>query len=202
MSIVYFISDPHFGHTNLNFVLRGMTNEEADELIIKNWNTKVKSPNDIVYVVGDFCMEKPALISQYYKRLNGTIVLIGGNHDNRKCCAEFQRLGIVVMGALEYKGFIVTHIPVDKHHAKEYRGNIHGHIHSFEIPSSLYLSVVPELNNYTPLTFEELIAKQKHKKTIKSYISLSYLKFKFICLIYRKLRKSLRKLIQAFSKKL
>lgn len=176
MPTVYLISDPHFGHTNLNLGLRGMTNEEADELIIKNWNTKVKSPKDIVYVVGDFCMERPPLIQHYIKRLNGTIVIVGGNHDTRKCCAEFQRLGITVMGALEYKGYIVTHIPLAKEQAKEYRGNIHGHIHSFEIPSSRYISIVADLNSYTPLTLEEIITKQHIKQNWFHYLKLFYLK--------------------------
>lgn len=172
MPNVYFISDPHFGHNTLNVNLRGMTSEECADIIIRNWNKKVTSPKDKVYLVGDVTMEKHNFIEKYISQLNGTIVVIGGNHDNRKCCEMLQQIGVVVMGCLEYKGFIVTHIPVIKSCSREYRGNIHGHIHTYELPSHKYISVVPELNGYTPLSLDEIIEKQRNKKKIKSYIKL------------------------------
>ena len=131
-------------------------------------------------------MERPPLIQHYIKRLNGTIVIVGGNHDTRKCCAEFQRLGITVMGALEYKGYIVTHIPLAKEQAKEYRGNIHGHIHSFEIPSSRYISIVADLNSYTPLTLEEIITTiLKAKQNVPNAHFFNFKQFMIKNILYR-----------------
>lgn len=171
---VYFTSDPHFGHDNLNAKLRKLTTEDADALIIKNWNKTVLYANDKVYIVGDLTMEKHNFIEKYISQLNGEIIFIGGNHDNRKCCKKLQELGITVMGCLEYKGYIVTHIPVRYEQAKEFRGNIHGHIHSYEIPSYRYINITADLNDYTPQTLDYIINKQRNKKSIKSYLYLTY----------------------------
>lgn len=162
MSIVRFIADTHFRHTNLIKNLRNMTVEQHDELIIRNWNNIVKK-KDITYVVGDFVFEKHNLIEEYISRLNGEIRIIGGNHDNIKCCKEFTRLGIPVLGCLEYKGFIVTHIPIHPteltrwaSEGQTYGGNIHGHIHDNTLGYPYY-NVSCERVNYTPKTLEEII---------------------------------------------
>lgn len=161
MSVVRFISDTHFGHTKLIENLRGMTVEEHDNLIINNWNNIVQK-KDITYVLGDFCFEDPKLIEHYISKLNGNIRIIGGNHDNRQCCQEFARLGIPVLGCLEYKGFIITHIPVHpteltrfEKYGQGWKGNIHGHTHSecLEYP---YYNVSCEVVNYTPKTLMEI----------------------------------------------
>ena len=111
MARVFFTSDLHFGHTNLCLGLRQMSPVESDKLIIDNWN-KVVTKRDVVYVLGDITMENQNIIPQYIKQLNGRIIIVGGNHDNRQCCDVYRKLGITVMGTLEYKGFICTHIPV------------------------------------------------------------------------------------------
>ena len=175
---VYFTSDPHFGHDNLNAKLRKLTTEDADALIIKNWNKTVLYANDKVYIVGDLTMEKHNFIEKYVSQLNGEIIVIGGNHDNRKCCKKLQELGITVMGCLEYNGYIVTHIPVRYEQAKEFRGNIHGHIHSYEIPSYRYINVSCDMNNFTPLDLDDILRKQSKKKSITSIIKLTLLFFK------------------------
>lgn len=178
-SKVYFTSDPHFGHDNLNAKLRKLTTEDADALIIKNWNKTVLYANDKVYIVGDLTMEKHNFIEKYISQLNGEIIVIGGNHDNIKCCKKLQELGITVMGCLEYKGYIVTHIPVRYEQAKEFRGNIHGHIHSYEIPSYRYINVSCDMNNFTPLNLDDILRKQSKKKSITSIVNLTLLFFKY-----------------------
>lgn len=167
MGKVYFCSDPHFGHKNLCNNLRNMTVEESDNLIIQNWNSIV-TKYDTVYIVGDLVLENYKLIAKYIKQLNGKIRLIGGNHDNPKCCRTLNDLGITVIGCLEYKGYIVTHIPV---HPMElgrnrFKGNIHGHLHISEQindfdytnynPGELYFNVNFEFNNYQLVEFSTI----------------------------------------------
>ena len=77
MSRVFFTSDLHFGHKNLVEGLRGMSVEESDALIIKNWN-KVVGKRDVV-------MEKPDKAIEYIPMLNGSIRIVGGNHDTLRC---------------------------------------------------------------------------------------------------------------------
>ena len=161
MSRVFFTSDLHFGHERLCLGLRGMTSKESDELIINNWN-KVINKRDIVYILGDVTMENPKAISSYMNRLNGTKIVVGGNHDDKRCCAELAKIGIVVMGVCVYKGFLLTHIPVVEQEMVHFRGNIHGHIHKQsgtynpESPSGRYYNVNTEFHNYTPILFEEI----------------------------------------------
>ena len=163
MSKVYFTSDLHFGHTNLCKAVRNMPEDFSDQLIVENWNQTV-SKRDIVYVLGDITMDNPHLYD-ILSKLNGTIYIIGGNHDGRKCCKKLQELGITVLGCLDYKGFICTHIPIHPNEVKEYRGNIHGHIHKIYHgnPSTInelgedYYNVNCELHEYKPVDIDEII---------------------------------------------
>ena len=157
MSKVYFMSDPHFGHKNLA-KYRGMTSDESDKLIISNWNNLI-TKNDIVYLLGDITMEYHQAVRYYMSQLKGIIRVIPGNHDFRQTCQILQDMGILVMGCLEYKGFICTHIPI---HPMElegfYRGNIHGHIHDPKIDyGKKYINVTCERINYTPVEFDKLV---------------------------------------------
>lgn len=164
MSKIFFTSDLHLGHKNLVEGLRNMSVEESDNLIIQNWNNVV-TKRDNVYVLGDFVMEKHNIIERYVRQLNGNIIIVGGNHDNRRCCIEYQRLGIPVMGALQYKGFICTHIPIHESTLMGFKGNIHGHIHNEgyidgvgdyypeQIKDKRYYNVNTEFHNYTPVDF-------------------------------------------------
>ena len=56
----WFSSDQHFGHSNIiKFMLRPFADvEEMDYALITNWNSVV-SPEDSVYVVGDFSFCRP-----------------------------------------------------------------------------------------------------------------------------------------------
>ena len=159
MSMVYFISDLHFGHKNIGN-LRGMDSYTFDALIIDNWN-KTVSKRDIVYVLGDITMEDHKSIPAYLSQLNGIIRVVGGNHDTRQCCDAIRNMGITIMGCLEYKGFICTHIPIHPHELDGYyRGNIHGHIHNRDVDlGESYFNVVCERIGYVPMPFDEIEAK-------------------------------------------
>jgi calcineurin-like phosphoesterase family protein len=164
---VYFISDLHLGHERLCKGLRQMSAEESDELIINNWNKIVKK-KDVVYILGDIVMEDPKKVEGYLNRLHGIKYIIGGNHDTRKVCQKYQELNIPVMGCVEYKGFICTHIPIHPNEVKFFKGNIHGHIHlkgkldesvyNPTDPIGRYYNVNCEFHNYTPIPFEKIEA--------------------------------------------
>ncbi len=76
-------SDTHFGHANvLQYDRRPFaTIEEHDEALIANWNRFVM-PGDVVYHIGDVAWHtQVANIDALLRRLNGTKILILGNHD-------------------------------------------------------------------------------------------------------------------------
>ena len=158
MSKVYFTSDLHFGDDRICIRFRGMTSEQNGEFIVHNWN-KIITKKDTVYILGDFSTENPKVIKEYLNKLNGVKVLIGGNHDDKKCCKEFADLGITVMGCLEYKGFICTHIPIHPLEVNFFKGNIHGHLHTFgktKLEDNRYYNVASEFHNFSPVLFSDI----------------------------------------------
>lgn len=103
----WFISDLHWAHKNvINYCNRPYSSvEEMNEAIVNNWNAVVKS-EDIVYVLGDLCLN-PKWADLFVPQLNGTKILIPGNHD-----AQFAWKGKVQKGltrALEVQGFKEVH---------------------------------------------------------------------------------------------
>ena len=163
MSNVRFISDLHFGH---KFVSqdRGFNDEFShDEKIIENWNNIVRK-RDIVYILGDITMGSKFW---YYQldRLNGNKRVVLGNHDDPKHVNELLKYVDQVAGVIKYKGFMCTHVPI---HIKElycndyltkWRGNLHGHMHKFEIDDPMYYNVGLDTNNMTPISFDEILIK-------------------------------------------
>jgi calcineurin-like phosphoesterase family protein len=81
--MIWFTSDPHFGHRNIiEYSKRPFVDLEAhDEGLIANWNAAVR-PSDLIYCLGDFTfLRKREEIERLLRRLHGTKFLITGNHD-------------------------------------------------------------------------------------------------------------------------
>jgi calcineurin-like phosphoesterase family protein len=127
MSIVRFIGCLHLGHAAIARH-RGWDNaEEHDEHLIEQWN-KVVAKRDTTYIVGDITMEKS---KDYYKldQLNGRKIVVLGNHDRHQDVKLLLEYVDGIAGAVDYKGFILTHVPIHPNEVQFYRGNIHAHIH-------------------------------------------------------------------------
>ena len=163
--IVRFYADPHLGHRNLAQNLRKFQDEfYHDEYIIDQWNSVVKSPKDITYILGDITMEK---IDSYplLDRLRGIKHIVGGNHDLKQHCRELLKYVDSISGMIDYKGFVLTHCPVHHSIVQEKRGNIHGHIHGNHIylpngeMDTRYINVSAEVLGYKPTTLEDLLIK-------------------------------------------
>jgi calcineurin-like phosphoesterase family protein len=164
MSIVRFIADLHFSHTNMAIRRGFSTVEEHDEHIITKWNSVVNK-RDITYILGDITMEKS---TPYHllDRLNGIKKVILGNHDKPSHIPELLKYVNSVGGMVQYKGVILTHCPIHPSEL-EYRFpfNVHGHIHDkqvmemkdgFEVIDTRYICVSCERVNYIPKTLDEL----------------------------------------------
>lgn len=99
-----FISDLHFGHLNMA-INRGFSSaEEHDNHVISQWNSIVKSPKDLTYILGDITMEKS---KDYYKLdlLMGRKIVVLGNHDRHQDIREMLKYVENVAGIIDYKGF-------------------------------------------------------------------------------------------------
>lgn len=67
----------------------------------------------------------------YYKldQLNGRKIVVLGNHDRHQDVKKLLDYVDGVAGAVDYKGFILTHVPIHPNEVQFYRGNIHAPIH-------------------------------------------------------------------------
>lgn len=97
-SKVFFTSDTHFFHANIiKFCSRPFTDaEDMRKQLIANWNATV--PEDaVVYHLGDFAYTgKVDWIRDTIEKLNGSIVLIRGNHDYQN---RYERKGVTELFA-------------------------------------------------------------------------------------------------------
>jgi calcineurin-like phosphoesterase family protein len=161
MSKKWIISDLHFGHKNIlkyaGQLRGGSTSEEHDEWLIAQWNSVVKKC-DLVYVLGDFAMNKAAL--HLAKRLKGQKVLVRGNHDIEPARTYLDYF-TTIHGLLRFRGvFWMTHAPI---HPGSLRGmyNLHGHVHQNSVQDDRYINVCVEMSYGVPRDLDALFEKYK-----------------------------------------
>ena len=84
----WIVSDTHLGHKNIlefepcrltQMRIDGYDADEHDKWVVDKWNEKVK-PGDTVLHLGDFAFKG---VNEYIKQLNGNIVFVLGNHDDK-----------------------------------------------------------------------------------------------------------------------
>lgn len=140
MSNVWFCSDLHFGHKNIQRFRKEVYSEEHNrELITDWWYNKVRM-RDTVWVLGDAAFTEEAI--DELALLPGKKRLVRGNHD-RLPIASYLRCFEEVYGIVSMYGFWLTHAPV---HPDELRGkvNVHGHVHYATIPDDRYVNACVE----------------------------------------------------------
>lgn len=172
----HFISDTHFGHRSIiEYSERPFASaEEMDEALIANWNDQV-GPKDIVYHLGDWCLgHTPEELVEIVRRLNGRIITVLGNHDERTIAKKphlFDGLLEIHLGLLEKKvqgqRIIMSHYPLVSWH-NNHHGSwmLHGHQHGnggAPIGKRLDIGVdspwVTGKAEYRPFSFAEIRAR-------------------------------------------
>lgn len=177
-SEVFFTSDTHFGHSNIiKYCARPFNNtDEMDEALINNWNAKV--PKDgIVYHLGDFAWGSINYWKKIREQLNGEIILIYGNHDEKYLNNKFMYK--LFKEVTPQKKIWINKIPIYMNHypflcfGGSYKGlgatwQLFGHVHSNPrseegldhkrlvncFPTQYDVGV--DNNNFTPISFDEL----------------------------------------------
>lgn len=175
----FYTSDLHLGQTNMvQFRKRFTDCAHMDETIIHNWNRKVQ-PEDVVYIVGDLSFDEQSPVEEYLRRLSGRKHLIIGNHDQDWLKAmkhpeeHFESISDMLVLDAGDKNLTLCHYPMLEWYGTRYGKPsylLHGHIHgrrnlkSFQfikehLPNALNVGV--DVNNYEPVTFEELLENNK-----------------------------------------
>lgn len=168
----YVTSDLHFGHKNImSFcpVTRARFNNDVEymnEEMVKEWN-EIVTPYDLVYILGDVAFLPAAKASSYVKRLNGTKILIEGNHDKKLLKDQnFEKCFHSIHKYLDvnYDGtkVVMFHYPIcewDQMH----RGSVHFHGHLHGTPSGMEafrcLDVGMDSTGWIVLEMEDAIAR-------------------------------------------
>ena len=158
---IFITADHNFHHKNIiEYCGRPFkTVDEMDKVMIEKWNKKV-GKDDLVIHLGDFALGSKEKVKETREKLNGTIILIKGNHD------RVTNSFIIVEDSLRIGNLIFSHRPILKNEIPKGCINVHGHIHEKESISGINVSV--EKTDYEPILLEELekkIAKEKDKKT-------------------------------------
>ena len=136
MGKIFYISDLHIGHTNvIKFDGRPFSDiQEMEDTIVKNWNETVTN-DDTVYILGDFCWLKENDWIRVLKLLNGSKVLIRGNHDLKEMSATLRRCFQDVKDYKEIvdngRKVILCHYPIPfyKSDYADYVYMLYGHLH-------------------------------------------------------------------------
>ena len=177
-SKVFFTSDTHWGHDNIiKFCDRPFKDiEEMDRMLIENGNKKV--PHDgLVFHLGDFAWGGYEFWKKIRDQLNGEIILIKGNHDqkNMSSTAEqelFKYVSWQMFIQVEGRKLWLNHYPF-LCYAGVYREpkkliyQCYGLVHSGpdkkgqDIPRLVHTypmqyDVGVDNNNYEPISWEEL----------------------------------------------
>jgi calcineurin-like phosphoesterase family protein len=140
MANVWFCSDLHFGHKNIQKYRNSCVSEEDNRnQIVADWE-KVVTKRDDVYVLGDACFSMDTI--KTFQTLPGRKFLIRGNHDTLDTQVYLQVFKSVY-GLWKYKEFWLSHAPI---HPQELRGriNLHGHVHYNSVPDKRYFNCCVE----------------------------------------------------------
>ena len=183
---VFFTSDTHFGHSNIiKYCGRPFSSiEEHDKTLIENWNRTV-AKNATVYHLGDMMFKMP-LERRYdlFKKLNGHIHFIMGNHDREgqiqlaKDCGLIKSVDQIKVIKVDGQQIVLCHYAMyvwpHKHHcAWHLFGHSHGNISPLAVSRNLWLDVGvdavakrlqvgelpsrwPHISTYRPVSFTEI----------------------------------------------
>lgn len=163
---VFFTSDHHFGHANIiKYTNRPFENvREMNQVLTEAWNKKV-SPEDTVYHLGDFTLNKEA--HKYLRLLNGKIFFLRlENHHDHRWLKKFKEeefpkvkfLHRIETLCINKQYIAISHYPFAqwdrKHHGS---WHLHGHSHGAYKGPGLILDVgVDNSPDYSPFSFEEV----------------------------------------------
>lgn len=177
----WIITDTHFNHENIrNGKLTSVRPWDYQEQILTNWNKFVK-PEDLVYHLGDVIFARGKGLAEIMNSLNGTKILIRGNHDyfdighKRKAVDAIPNFytdngfTLVVDAIMERNNVLLSHAPMKL--SRDITMNIHGHFHDNDHRTyepwywdmmqkdKRYRLLAVELEGYKPVLLDEFIAR-------------------------------------------
>lgn len=164
----FFTADSHLKHY-LPELKRPFIGHEMDELIVNNWNSKIKK-GDEVFFLGDFALHMPlSIMKLYFERLVGNKHLILGNHDSSNKVKKLKwgsihqvfefKMPEEYRKKLNIPSIWLSHYP-HRSWPKSSRGSLHfhGHSHGHMSPYPNSLDVGVDCHGFMPLSLDEAIS--------------------------------------------
>lgn len=172
-------SDPHYYHNNvIKYCSRPFKDvEEMHEIMIKKHNEYI-SKHDKVFILGDISFGGKEDTAKIISQLQGSLVLIMGNHDRSKSRTWFLECGfdeVIKYPIILNNSIILSHEPLYLNAYMPYV-NIHGHLHGnilldsnaykeimtkwiskYDIKFNKYINVCLENNDFYPFSLDTLI---------------------------------------------
>ena len=171
----YYTADLHLGHVNcIKHDGRPFTSrDEMDKTLIQLWNNRVTN-NDDIYIAGDMIYKSDKSPEWYLKQLKGRKHLIIGNHDKAilnspEAIRYFESIEKMMHVTDKGRQIHICHFPIIEWNGM-FRGSYHifAHIHNntndtyyFMKNREKALNAGCMINNYMPVTFDELIENNK-----------------------------------------
>lgn len=172
----WFTSDTHFSQVRTLELSKRPFNgvQEMDKIIIKNWNSKV-SQHDTVYHAGDFGDYNKV------KELNGNIILICGNYEEKDLKTKFnndfnlfnkylKELGFkqVFLKEIFYsnnsmKNIKICHEPLN---CDMNKFNLFGHVHGLCKIKTFGLNIGIDSHHFYPININDVLF---YKNAIENY---------------------------------
>ena len=139
--------------------LRGFETMHAhNQFLVDQWNCTVTQPDDQVYMLGDICWNRSAF--DWLPQLNGQKYLVMGNHDTdaKRYLPYVNRLfGAIQLQVMPGCEAILTHIPVHPTQLEDrFQLNIHGHLHTVQLPDRRYVNVCVEPRQGVPMSLADI----------------------------------------------
>lgn len=177
--MIFFTADQHFGHENIiSLAGRPFSSVlEMNEEMVSRWNGKV-GESDVVYILGDLFFRCDN-VERILERLRGQKILITGNHDpSWMDGVDLARYFVSSCHSMEVQGdgraYTLCHYPMLTWRGECRSYMIHGHIHAntdldfwpLIKGRERVLNAGVEVNDYAPVTFEELLANNMRFKQV------------------------------------
>lgn len=168
----YFIADTHFYHEPIiKFSNRPFKSvEEMNQKLIQNWNETVKSPEDEVYVLGDFVYHGSGeQANEILKQLHGKKYLIRGNHEEYLDDPKFDKslfewIKDYYTFKCDGRKFVLFHYPIlewDDYYIQAI--HLYGHVHNIDpdyFTKTLgghAVNVGVDMTGYKPISMDDVV---------------------------------------------
>tara|TARA_R100001591_G_scaffold91322_1_gene97092 strand:+ start:26 stop:568 length:543 start_codon:yes stop_codon:yes gene_type:complete len=161
----FITSDTWFGRPQILQIANRLQFKDIDEMnqvLIKNWNSKVKK-NDTVFHLGNFAWD-PQTARQVLRKLNGVIYFVIGTADEALLDieAEFDNISILEDQIIDLPQFdsVISHYPLEVWNGKD-TGTIHFHGHTVyshktDLDMMNRVNVCTDFWSYTPVKYSTI----------------------------------------------